>query len=59
MYASDCSVCLVTRMELLTGFLLHQGTPCCLLPGFSPWISGVHPAFGQYCTGVPSPLKET
>ncbi|KAB0392529.1 hypothetical protein E2I00_001723, partial [Balaenoptera physalus] len=19
--------------------------------GFSPWISGVHPAFGQYCTG--------
>lgn len=46
--------CLVARMELLAGFLLHQGSLCYLLPGFHPWISVVQPAFGQYYAGVTS-----
>lgn len=46
------SLYLVARMELLTRFLLNWVVPYLL--GYSPWISSMHPVYGQYYIGVTS-----
>ena len=47
------SLYLVARMELLTRFLLNWVVPYLLL-GYRPWISSMHPVYGQYYIGVTS-----